>query len=253
MHNLPGSTGHLLGQTEEDIVGTTDLLGHDLNSPIATVISTLDMLIGLIESDVDKATMQYFLKGALAAARRERNMVFDLLDLARFEMDQYELRLEPIDLGLLLQKCLDDEAFVVETKKVQLEVDIPSKAGLLAEVEIELFQRVFSAILDNIMKFTVKGDRIQIAARRKEDRLAFTFSDTGRPFSAEVLGKVASRAPHWNQRQAGSRTSVGMGLPFVSAVLKAHGGTFEIKSSPEGPLTEFILTIPALNLTLPEG
>jgi hypothetical protein len=253
MDQLPASTGHLLGQTQEDIVGTTDLLGHDLNSPIATVISTLDMLIGLIESDVDKATVQYFLKGALAAARRERNMVFDLLDLARFEMDQYELKLEPVDLGLLLRKCLDDETFLVDTKKVHLDVDIPSQAGLVAEVEIELFQRVFSAILDNIMKFTVKDDRIHVRARRKEDRLTFTFSDTGRPFSAHLLGQVASRAPHWNQRQAGSRTSVGMGLPFVSAVLKAHGGAFEIKSSTERPLTEFILTIPALNLTLPEG
>lgn len=253
MSNLPASTGHLLGQTEEDIVGTTDLLGHDLNSPIATVISTLDMLIGLIESDVDKATVQYFLKGALTAARRERNMLFDLLDLARFEMDQYELKLEPVDLGMLLRKCLDDEAFVVDTKKVHLEVSIPSNAGLVAEVEIELFQRVFSAIVDNIMKFTVKGDRIHVAARREEDRVKIIFSDTGRPFSTELLGKVASRAPHWNQRQAGSRTSVGMGLPFVSAVLKAHRGHFEIKSSPEGPRTEFILTIPALNLTLPEG
>jgi signal transduction histidine kinase len=253
MDQLPASTGHLLGQTQEDIVGTTDLLGHDLNSPIATVISTLDMLIGLIESDVDKATVQYFLKGALAAARRERNMVFDLLDLARFEMDQYELKLEPVDLGLLLRKCLDDETFVIDTKKVHLEVDIPSKAGLVAEVEIELFQRVFSAILDNIMKFTVKDDRIHVRAQCMEDQLTFTFRDTGRPFSAHLLGQVARRAPHWNQRQAGSRTSVGMGLPFVSAVLKAHGGTFEIKSSPELPLTEFILTIPALNLTLPEG
>ncbi|MBL8156979.1 MAG: HAMP domain-containing histidine kinase [Anaerolineae bacterium] len=253
MNNLPASTGHLLGQTEEDIVGTTDLLGHDLNSPIATVISTLDMLIGLIDSDVEKATVQYFLKGALAAARRERNMLFDLLDLARFEMDQYELKLEPVDMGLLLRKCLDEEAFVVETKKVQLEVDIPSGAGLVAEVEIELFQRVFSAILDNIMKFTVKGDRIRVEARREENRLMFRFSDTGRPFSTELLGKVASRAPHWNQRQAGSRTSVGMGLPFVSAVLKAHQGSLEIKSQPAPPLTEFILTIPGLNLTLPEG
>ncbi len=253
MHDLPASTGHLLGQTENDIVGTTDLLGHDLNSPIATVISTLDMLVGLIESDVDKATVQYFLRGALAAARRERNMVFDLLDLARFEMGQYELKLEPVDLSLLLRKCLDEETFVADTKKVQLEVDIPSGEGLVAEVEIELFQRVFSAILDNIMKFTVKGDRIHIQARREENRIKFTFTDTGRPFSAELLGQVASRAPHWNQRQAGSRTSVGMGLPFVSAVMKAHGGSFEINSSPDGPLTEFILTIPALNLTLPEG
>jgi K+-sensing histidine kinase KdpD len=111
MTDITTATGNLLGNGAKDITGTTWLLGHDLKSPTAIIISTLEMVIALHEDDEDMAHTVRLLKGALVAARREYNMVCDLLDLARFELGQYQLQREPADLGALLLQSLEDDAY----------------------------------------------------------------------------------------------------------------------------------------------
>jgi len=142
MTDITSATGNLLGNGEKDITGTTWLLGHDLKSPTAIIISTLEMVIALHEDDEDMAHTIRLLKGALVAARREYNMVCDLLDLARFELNQYELHREPADLGALLRQSLEDDAYSIEIKKIQIETDISSDQDFVTDVDIELIKRI---------------------------------------------------------------------------------------------------------------
>ena len=246
MSELPPATGSLLGSNPDDIIGTTWLLGHDLKSPIAVVIGTLEMLIGLHEDDEQMADTVRLLRGSLVAAKREYNMVCDMLDLARFELNQYELDRQPTNVGGLLRESLEEEAYSLEVKKLTLEVTIEDQSQLTAMIDVELFRRVFSALIDNVIKFTVRDDKLQVSARRIEDRIKLVFVDNGRSIFPEYEQQLIQRAPQWTNRQAGSRSSVGMGIPFVNAVLHAHGGDFSAKSNRDTGLTEFTLIFPAL-------
>ncbi|MEZ4671482.1 MAG: HAMP domain-containing sensor histidine kinase [Anaerolineae bacterium] len=246
MGDLP-ATGTLLGSSEDDITGTTWLLGHDLKSPIAVVIGTLEMLIGLHEDDDDMADTVRLLRGALVAAKREYNMISDMLDLARFELNQYELDLQPTNLGGLLRESLEEEAYGLEVKKLQVEINIENQSQLECSVDVELFRRVFSALVDNVIKFTVRDDKLQIKAYRDGQRVCVKFIDDGRTIVPEYERDIFRRAPQWENRQAGSRSSVGMGLPFVNMVVQAHGGEFSAKSDQTTGLTYFTITIPALD------
>ena len=67
MTDITPATGNLLGNGVKDITGTTWLLGHDLKSPTAIIISTLEMVIALHEDDEDMAHTVHLLKGALVA------------------------------------------------------------------------------------------------------------------------------------------------------------------------------------------
>lgn len=243
MTERPQATGVTLGSTIEDITGTVWLLGHDLKSPVAIVISTLEMLIALYEGDEEMATTIQLLRGALAAANREYNMIGDVLDLARLELGQYELERQVTDIVTLLNNTLEDEAYNLTTKKLSPHLDLP-KEPILANIDAELFGRVFSALVDNTIKFTVRDDRLAISVRRKDDMVEISFADTGRAIFSDFEQHIMERAPQWEKRQAGSRTSVGMGLPFVNAVVKAHGGQFSGKSDPATKTTTFKMTLP---------
>ncbi len=247
MTELTPATGNLLGNGEKDITGTTWLLGHDLKSPTAIIISTLEMVIALHEDEEDMAHTVRLLRGALVAARREYNMVCDLLDLARFELKQYQLDRVTCDLRALLLQTLDDEAYSIEIKKLKVETEIPENIDLIANIDIELMERVFSALIDNSIKFTVRDDTLKITAERIDKIIAISFIDTGRPIFPEFEQDLIQRAPQWENRQAGSRSSVGMGIPFINAVIIAHGGTFSAKSDTATGLTYFRLTLPVLN------
>ena len=246
MTDITPATGNLLGTGVKDITGTTWLLGHDLKSPTAIIISTLEMVIALHEDDEDMAHTVRLLKGALVAARREYNMVCDLLDLARFELGQYQLDRETTDVGLLLLQSIEDDAYSIEIKKIRIESDIPTDEALIADVDTELIGRVFSALIDNTIKFTVRDDLLKISAKRIGKTIEIVFTDTGRPIFPEFEQSLIERAPQWENRQAGSRSSVGMGIPFANAVIKAHGGTFTAKSDSATGFTQFRLTLPVL-------
>jgi K+-sensing histidine kinase KdpD len=243
--NLPQVTGQLLGTTPEDISGTTWLLGHDLKSPVAIIISTLEMVIASHEDEPEMESTTRLLKGALVAARREYNMICDMLDLARFELNEYQIARHPIDLGELLRETLEEERFSLETKNLKLITQI-SDQGLLVDGEAELFRRVFSALVDNVLKFTTKHDTLKISATRSGNTIYIEYADTGRPVHADFETSITSRAPHWAKRQEGSRSSVGMGLPFVNAVIKAHNGVFTTSSDASTGYTYFRFSVPAL-------
>lgn len=246
MSDLLSATGDLLGSDVKDITGTTWLLGHDLKSPTAIIISTLEMVIALHEDDEELAHTVRLLKGALVAARREYNMVCDVLDLARFELEQYQINQEPADLKALIAKSLDDDAYSIEIKKMRIETDFQSGNGeLIANIDSDLMSRVFSTLIDNAVKFTVRDDLLRIVAKHTEQNIEITFMDTGRPIFPEFEQSIIERAPQWENRQAGSRSSVGMGIPFTNAVIKAHGGTFSAKSDTATGFTYFRITLPA--------
>ena len=246
MTDITPATGNLLGTGVKDITGTTWLLGHDLKSPTAIIISTLEMVIALHEDDEDMAHTVRLLKGALVAARREYNMVCDLLDLARFELGQYQLDRETTDVGALLLQSIEEDSYSIEIKKIRVETNIASDEDMIAAVDIELIGRVFSALIDNTIKFTVRDDLLKIGAKRVDKMIEILFTDTGRPIFPEFEQSLIERAPQWENRQAGSRSSVGMGIPFANAVIKAHGGTFSAKSDTATGFTDFRITLPVL-------
>lgn len=245
MTDLPRISTGLLGNTREDLTGTVWLLGHDLKSPVATIISTLEMLISLYEDDEEQKTLVHMLRAALAAANRQYNMISDVLDLARFELQEYDLERRPLDLCEVVRQVLENERYGLETKKLKTEFDIPNVPHMIFAEE-DVIQRVISALLDNVMKFTVKDDLLRIVIRKSDDQVILQVMDTGRTFSAELETQVTERAPHWAQRQTGSRTSVGMGLPFISHAAKAHGGRFDTHSDQATKVTTFTLTLPIL-------
>ena len=234
-----------LGRTRDDVMGTAALLGHDLKSPISMIISTLEVLISIYENDENMASTVRLLRGALSAAYRQINMIGDWLDLARLELNAYDLELEEIDLGQLVRDCLAVEDYQITTKKLRLEVDIPKDRLHTVKADSELLCRVVSAIVDNTIKFTIRDDLLKIRVSQEGERMIAEFSDNGRPIFPGFEEQVMERAPQWDARQAGTRTSVSMGLPFVRAVAVAHGGSFTASSDPTTGFTTFTFTLPA--------
>ncbi len=245
MSNLPPATGLLLGNTVDDIVGTAWLLGHDLKSPVSLIISAMEVLISLYEDDEAMADTLPMIRGALAAANREHNMISDMLDLARLETNTYELERQLTNISDVIREMLELEDYAITMKQINLVVDLPD-VPLMANIDQELMRRVFSTLVDNTIKFTVRDDTLTIKAKRIDDNIEITFTDNGRAIFSEFEEHLTERAPQWEKRLAGSRTSVGLGLPFAYHVALAHQGSFKGASDQATSQTTFTLTLPAL-------
>ena len=234
--------GPLLGITAGDTLGAANLLSHDLKSPISVIISSLEVLISFQDED---ESIQRLLKGALNAAYRQLNLVSTLVDLPRLELDSYELQLAEVDLVQVVQTSLERENYTLEVKGLNVRIDLPDKP-LMIYADHELLGRALSALIDCVMKFTVRNDELRISAHQNDQHVILQFTDTGRPIQPGFEQEIMTRGPQWERRQAGARTSVALGLPFAYAVAQAHKGDFTARSTNDGKTTTFTLTLPAL-------
>lgn len=234
----------LLGSRLDDVLDTTAMLVHDLKSPIGIVISTLEVLISMQDSGSDG--VMRLLRGALSAAYRQMHLVLDMLDLIRLDVHAYELDCHPCNLPELVKDFLASEGnAIIAAKKLQHEV-LVAETPLVACVDATLIWRMLNALIDNVVKFTVQGDLLRISIHPEDDRVALTFTDNGRSIFPGYERRIVERAPRWKDREAGTRTSVAMGLPFVYAAARAQGGEMTASSDPKTGMTTFKLTFPAV-------
>jgi signal transduction histidine kinase len=242
----------LLGDTPDEIRGAAALLSHDLRSPISTVVSSLEAVISIFgTSEViqnDYADLMQLLHGALDAAYRQLYVVSDLVDLARLETSEFDLRRSRTDIVRLLGKALNVQKRQIEAKLLNVEVTLPDVGWLLTLGDGALIERAFIALLDNAVKFTTRGDQLLVTAQAEDDMIVIRFTDSGRTIAAGFEEQIVLRAPHWEGRQKGSRTSVAMGIPFVYWVARAHGGEFTARSDETTGLTTFTVKLPLLEV-----
>jgi signal transduction histidine kinase len=238
------TTATILGDNGPETLGMVGLLGHDLKSPISIIISTLEVLISLHDGDEALESSLRLLRGALSAAYRQINMVSDLLDLARLEMNAYEFNRQPVDLVRLVEETLDAESYTFETKKLRLE-KVFSSTPVIVDADGDLIRRVVIALVDNAIKFTIRDDGLKVSVQQVGDQAHIAFTDTGRPVSPELAQAILHRASQWEWRQNGARTSVGMGLPFCLAVARAHGGDLTAQADPTAKASTFTVSLPS--------
>lgn len=238
----PLTVGPLFGRTPAEAHGTAGLLAHDLKSPISLIISSLEVLTSVYDGAAAEDIMR-LLHGSLHAAYRQMYMVSDLIDLTRLELNDYPLERDTLDAALLLRECVAAGRFAFETKGLDVTAALPG-APLPVYADRELLWRAVSAVLDNAVKFTVRGDTLAVSALGHADAVILRFVDSGRPIRRGFEREIMRRAPQWDGRQAGTRTSVALGLPFVHAVAQAHGGSFTAASDLASGLTTFELLLP---------
>jgi signal transduction histidine kinase len=103
---------------------------------------------------------------------------------------------------------------------------------------------VCNALLDNALKFTTSQGRVMFSFEVDGDHLVIRLSDDGRPIAPEYDDAIFERGVQWEARQHGSRTSVGLGLPFARAAMRRMNGDLVAYSSPADKITVFSLYLP---------
>jgi signal transduction histidine kinase len=104
--------------------------------------------------------------------------------------------------------------------------------------------RLFFNLIQNAIKFTPSGGRIDMAVHQEGDILKASISDTGQGISEEDLPRIFQRFFHKETSQLESRDSIGLGLSIAKSIANFHNGDIEVKSKPgEGATFNVVLPI----------
>ena len=223
-------------------------VSHELRTPLNSVLGLARLLL---DTTADALTDEQRLQVELIrdSGATLLTLVNDLLDVARAEAGQIEVRFQLVDLGPLVER-LSAALRPMVAEDVELVVDIPH-SGLVLRTDPALVERVVVNLLSNAVKFTPHG-RVRCTGAQDGDTIEITVSDTGIGIPPEHQARVFEeffQVPGPLQR---ARAGTGLGLSYARRVATVLGGSLTLHSEP-GRGTTLVLRLPvALGADGPE-
>ena len=230
--------------TRRDFVAN---VSHELRTPLAGIKAVVETLRdGALD---DPAAAVEFLGRVDAEVDRLVHLVEELLQLARIESGAASMVMTEVPARDLLAHCVERFRHQAERGGVRLTLEAGDLPPLRADPE-RLGQAVGN-LVHNALKFTPPGGRVTLGAHRRDGVTQITVADTGSGIDPADLSRIFER--FYVADRARSSRGTGLGLAIVKHVVRAHGGTVSVESSP-GRGSTFTIELPDLTPgPFPEG
>jgi signal transduction histidine kinase len=191
----------------------TDSVAHDLKSPITSTRGSLEIALSLEDEELSRELVAK----AIENLDRLSGVITTSLDLAEAEGGALRLHVEPVDLADLAGRIAELYAPAFADKRQTLVTKIP--ASLSAILDVPLFTRLLSNLMENELRYAGDGARIHFSVAQRAETAVIAIEDDGPGFSIDLLPRLFQRFA----KGSGSEGH-GLGLAFVNAVAGAHGG-----------------------------
>jgi two-component system, OmpR family, phosphate regulon sensor histidine kinase PhoR len=208
---------------------------HELRTPLAAIISVIDVLEGGAKDTPD--IRDRFLAHLREHSERLRRLATSLLILARIQTGQRAPHVELVHVRPLLTQIAED----LDTAS-GVETFVRSPLNLATLADEELLHTALANIAENAAKYTSAG-RIAFEARQRGNRMEIEVRDTGRGMSREERDHAFDRF----YRAETGREGYGLGLAIAEEAIAALDGTMSLDSAP-GVGTKVLIELPSAEL-----
>ena len=205
-------------------------VAHELNNPLASILTFSEQLL----TERPAADSAGPLGTIREQARRARAIVRDLLTFVRRRDDRWEPAGIPVLVDRTIRALEADRKRLGVTLMIDLEPGLPPL--LCAPTAVE---QVLTNLIDNAMR-AAPGGRVRVAARRDNEGIAISVSDTGAGIPAEHLPRIFE--PFFTTRGHGEGT--GLGLSVSLGIVEQHHGTLVARNRDPGPGAVFEAWLP---------
>jgi two-component system, NtrC family, sensor histidine kinase KinB len=157
-----------LAALQEDLMA---MIYHDLRSPLSNIISSIDMLTGMIPEEKMPSIKPIF-SIALRSTERMQRLINSLLDINRLEAGRPITNQQAVSIHRLLHEAVDAVQTVIAGKHQKLVMNIPAEFPDMW-VDEDMIRRVFINLIENAIKFTPVRGMITVGAERERNGLKF--------------------------------------------------------------------------------
>jgi CheY-like chemotaxis protein/two-component sensor histidine kinase len=216
------------------------LLAHELRNLLAPIRYALASL----EKTETTQQQSYALDVMRRQSTHMSRLLDDLLDVARFERGEFELRKCATDLKAVLRTAAEAARPLMDEKQHSLEVSLP-EGPLEIEADPVRLGQVFANLLINAAKYTDQGGHIELQAKQEADAFVVSIRDSGIGISREMMPNIFRLFAQDPQARTRSAGGLGIGLALVDGIVRLHGGTVRAHSEGPGQGSEFVVQLPA--------
>jgi len=225
------------------------MLGHELRNPLAAVLNSAEVLgrAGALPPEAKH------LVGVIDRQTRQLSSIAgDLLDVSRIRSGKKVLDRRPVDLRGVAENAMEALHAAGRDDDHPISVSLPS-VPLVVDGDAARLWLVLSILLDNSVKYTPSGGRIELLLERRGDDALIRVRDQGAGIEAKLLPRIFEVFTQGKIALDRSRGGLGLGLALVKTLVEAHGGRVEARSGGAGRGSEFLVALPLAVPTADRG
>jgi two-component system phosphate regulon sensor histidine kinase PhoR len=221
---------------------------HELKTPLSTIRVMVDTLRS--PGTQDEETAARYLSHIGAEVQRMGALVDDMLHLSRLDEGAASMEREVISLNRALESVFERLRPRAEQRRQTLTYN-PEGAPLVWADPAGLLQ-IAENLVDNAIKYTPEGGRIDVSSGHRGGDVYFQVTDTGVGIPKEEQARVFERFYRVDKARSRATGGTGLGLSIVKHWLELHGGTWELESE-IGRGSRFTVVLPAPPAEFPSG
>ncbi len=214
---------------------------HELRTPIAVLISEAQTTLARKRTAEEyRATVNT----CLETAQQMRRLTESLLELARFDAGQANIRHEPFDLAETARACVELIQPLADQHGIQVRCNL---APARVPGDNARFGQVITNLLTNAIHYNKSHGEICVRTCVENSTVTLTVADTGQGITPEDLPHIFERFYRADKARSRTEGRTGLGLAICKAIVEAEGGVIEVTSTP-GVGSTFTVRLPADHL-----
>jgi heavy metal sensor kinase len=220
---------------------------HELRTPLTVLQLELE---GIAQNHRWDASLRDQIGSALEETHRMSRIVESLLAISRLDAGEAKMDKTRLDLGELVASTADEMRLLAEEKSIGLRTHVAT--GIQVEGDRTRLQQVIVNLIDNAIKYTQQGGKVEISVGGEGNTAVLEVSDNGPGIPSHALPHVFERFYRTDKARARASGGAGLGLSIVKAICAAHNAEVKV-SSQEGRGSRFRVELPLLPVFESEG
>jgi signal transduction histidine kinase len=227
-----------LGKVEKLKSDFIAIASHELRTPLGVILG----YAAILKEDADQATSEHA-AAVLNSALRMRALIEDMTNMNMMRVGSAELAVSQQALQPILEAAYEEMRPLIEAKGQQVARHVAPEQ-LLANVDAPKMMMALTNLLNNAMRFTPGGGRIELGLERHGAEAWLRVGDNGVGLPADQLERIFDQFYQVEHHMTRRHEGMGLGLSIVRAVVRAHSGRVWAESAGRDQGATFTIAVP---------
>jgi PAS domain S-box-containing protein len=237
---------HELRQTAEEANRLKDeflaIMSHELRNPLNVILGYAELLLRM-EEIKESPNLHRMADAVKRNAVAQSKLIRDLLDLSRLRSGKLELNRETVSPVASIENAIETVRIDADAKDIEITVSAPQEMLFVQADPVRLEQIIWN-LLNNSVKFTPRGGRIDVCLEEQDDEIMLTVSDNGQGIDISFLPHIFEIFRQADSRTNRAQSGMGIGLAVVQQLVELHGGSVNAFSAGMGKGATFMIRLP---------
>ncbi|MCE2930449.1 MAG: ATP-binding protein [Vampirovibrionales bacterium] len=203
-------------------------VSHELRTPLSVLKGYAETLLSGAIHDTELAID--FIKIMEQHANRLTTMVEELLDLSRFEADNFTLPMEAVVLDHAIERVVALSQARAASKGIQIHIDGSLEHLPKVLAHISSMEQVFANLIENAIKYSPNQSNVTLSVEDTGEWLVFCLKDEGIGIEAKFIPRLFERFYRVDKTRSKHLSGTGLGLSIVKHIMQAHEGDIWVES-----------------------